>query len=1198
MREIKTTIVMGLLFAMCNTIAYASESKVLWTITGDHTYSTIRKGIELTKPVPAALDESLIDGFKEGDHYIVPTMERNIFVELENSSSKDDLVIWYAKVNGNDSLPRATFFVKEGHFSAWIPTSSGSYYFKNGMLTKEVKRAVSTSDFRVAQPEIGPTPSVIEGARLIKGTARSKTLLPALNSSFEGTIGFRVLFVVTPEFVNAFPDSQVKITEYVTITNESYKASGIEMEMVDAGIMQADIESYTAAQILDALEFKTTDPAFPDGVVKAIRDAALANKADNIEVLTFDLADGLCGLANKGGSANKVFSYIKSSGVTGANTTFENGTVTQACGMLDFAHEVGHTMGLGHSLKQNDPGSVFEYGRGYGVEEKFVTIMAYPQDFNVEGQISKFSSPNLTCFEDLKCGIDSTQSEGADAVFAVNQIKTQYAYIHNEARTLTSSELSNSFSTEVFSCITDRYPQLYTNEQVTRLECNDEITSSNYDGVAKLHKLNLLQLAATNGDLTPLKNMTNLISADFRETEVTNLRRISQLKGQLEFLQFSQTQLSCQDIKVIESWGVEQLSVLGGECQSLGSDSEDFDGDGMNNLNDTDDDNDGIDDVTDASPFDASNAGDIDGDGVADSSDAFPYDESESLDTDADTLGNNADDDDDNDGVADADDCAPLDSTQSTNCSTGGSNSAPTITGMPLTSVNEDVSYTFTPSASDNDNDSLSFSIQNMPTWLNFDGNNGALTGTPGNNDVGLYSNIVISVSDGQESAHLEAFNITVVAVNDAPVISGTPATSVTVGSNYSFTPIATDEEGDELTFSINNTPSWATFDSNTGKLTGAPSEADVGTNTGIIITVSDGDLSSSLESFSIEVKNAGGEGNNDSNVVAFDYDRDGRADIAVRRASNFLQYIKYSGSDDIGRVEFGRGSNDIPVAGDFDGDGIFDVAVRRPSNQFWYVKNSSGTDTISGNSDGITRRAFGLQSTDIPVPADYDGDGKTDLAVRRPSTQFWFILNSSGVDNISNNDDGITRIRFGNQEGDIPVVADYDGDGKADLAVRRPGTQFWYVRNSSGIDSATGNDDGITRLQFGRQEADIPVPADYDGDGKADFAVRRPSNFFWYIRNSSGVDSRSGSEDGISRVQFGRSETDIPVIGDYDGDGKADIAVRRAGNQFWYIQNSSGGNFNSSNEDGIQRINFGLQEQDIPIAAPVLTRMEMSSSD
>ena len=152
-------------------------------------------------------------------------------------------------------------------------------------------------------------------------------------------------------------------------------------------------------------------------------------------------------------------------------------------------------------------------------------------------------------------------------------------------------------------------------------------------------------------------------------------------------------------------------------------------------------------------------------------------------------------------------------------------------------------------------------------------------------------------------------------------------------------------------------------------------------------------------------------------------------------------------------------------------------------------------------------------------------------------------------------------------------------------MAVRRPSNQLWYVKNSSGVDPVDGNADGLSRVNFGLQKADIPVPADFDGDGKADFAVRRASNQFWYIKNSSGVDPIDGNADGISRVRCGLQEDDIPIVADYDGDGKADIAVRRPSNQFQYILRSS--------DKQIERIQFGRNTQDKPLAAPVLTRME-----
>jgi hypothetical protein len=182
-------------------------------------------------------------------------------------------------------------------------------------------------------------------------------------------------------------------------------------------------------------------------------------------------------------------------------------------------------------------------------------------------------------------------------------------------------------------------------------------------------------------------------------------------------------------------------------------------------------------------------------------------------------------------------------------------NTAPTITGSPVTSVNQGASYSFTPSAADADGDALIYGIDAKPAWLLFNTATGLLSGTPTAGDVGTHRGIVVWVSDGKAQSLLPAFDLTVMtptANNRAPTISGTPATSVVVNSQYTFTPSASDPDNQPLTFSIRNRPSWAAFDAATGRLQGTPAAA--GTFADIAISVSDGQVAVPLPSFTLVV--------------------------------------------------------------------------------------------------------------------------------------------------------------------------------------------------------------------------------------------------------------------------------------------------------------------------------------------------------
>jgi len=198
-----------------------------------------------------------------------------------------------------------------------------------------------------------------------------------------------------------------------------------------------------------------------------------------------------------------------------------------------------------------------------------------------------------------------------------------------------------------------------------------------------------------------------------------------------------------------------------------------------------------------------------------------------------------------------------------TNSVVSSGDAAPTISGTPPTSVTAGHAYSFTPTASGPSGATLTFSIQNMPPWAKFSGSTGALTGTPTSSNVGTFSNIVISVSDGSKSAALSAFNIQVTSSGStsAPTIGGTPPTQVTAGQAYSFTPTASGPAGTTLSFSITNMPAWAAFNASTGALTGTPSSSYVGTFSNIQISVSDGTQSAALPAFSIQVNAAATNG-------------------------------------------------------------------------------------------------------------------------------------------------------------------------------------------------------------------------------------------------------------------------------------------------------------------------------------------------
>lgn len=193
----------------------------------------------------------------------------------------------------------------------------------------------------------------------------------------------------------------------------------------------------------------------------------------------------------------------------------------------------------------------------------------------------------------------------------------------------------------------------------------------------------------------------------------------------------------------------------------------------------------------------------------------------------------------------------------------------PTIWGDPPKSVVVGSNYLFQPQAEDPDGDVLEFSIVNRPAWASFDPATGTLQGVPSSSHVGQHGNIVISVSDAGSVVSLPSFSIgvteTITPDDDGggtssapPTISGTPNTSVVAGSQYVFKPQASDPDGDDLSFSIVNKPSWGNFNTTTGRLGGYPDDSEIGTSKPIEISVADGSSVAALKRFTITVEPVG----------------------------------------------------------------------------------------------------------------------------------------------------------------------------------------------------------------------------------------------------------------------------------------------------------------------------------------------------
>jgi phage baseplate assembly protein gpV len=204
----------------------------------------------------------------------------------------------------------------------------------------------------------------------------------------------------------------------------------------------------------------------------------------------------------------------------------------------------------------------------------------------------------------------------------------------------------------------------------------------------------------------------------------------------------------------------------------------------------------------------------------------------------------------------------------------------------------------------------------------------------------------------------------------------------------------------------------------------------------------------------------------------------------------------------------------------DFDGNGRSDVTIYRQGAWLFF-------DRATG---AYTHGVFtGQPGNCIPAPADYDGDGHADLVQFCADRFHFYDLAGDLTKTIVTGGDGT----------DLPVPADYDGDGRADLTVFRHGAWLSFDTASGAFVHGVWTGEPVPFVG----PRSVPVAADFDGDGRADFSVY--AGGAWHFYNPDGSYRRG--------IWTGAVAGDLAVPGDHDGDGIADVVVWRAGAWIWF---------------------------------------------
>jgi hypothetical protein len=212
----------------------------------------------------------------------------------------------------------------------------------------------------------------------------------------------------------------------------------------------------------------------------------------------------------------------------------------------------------------------------------------------------------------------------------------------------------------------------------------------------------------------------------------------------------------------------------------------------------------------------------------------------------------------------------------------------------------------------------------------------------------------------------------------------------------------------------------------------------------------------------------------------------------------------------------FGGIPGDIPITGDWSGSGTTKVGVYRSSNGL-FILDYDGDGQFT-SADKVYSFGVGTQPGDIPVVGDWNGDGRTKIGLFRQG--FFWILDTNGNGTF---DTGDQSFAYGGIPGDVPIVGDWNGSGTSKVGIFRAG--FLWILDTNGNHTV---DAGDQVFPFGGITGDVPVVGDWNGDGRTKVGVFR-MGFFWVLDTNGNQVFDAGTDQAFA---FGGITGDIPVVG------------------------------------------------------------------